>query len=68
VILFAVSRGVGIENGKIFLGTQDCRVIALDAETGKPAWNVPGCQDDANSWFSMASYVYKGNVALPSRI
>ncbi len=64
VVLFAVSRGVGIEDGKVFLGTQDCRVIALDAETGKPAWDVPGCRDNANSFFSMAAYVYKGSVIL----
>jgi alcohol dehydrogenase (cytochrome c) len=64
VVLFAVNRGVGVEDGKVFLGTQDCRVIALDAETGKTVWNVPGCRDAANSFFSMASYVYKGSVVL----
>jgi alcohol dehydrogenase (cytochrome c) len=64
VILYAVNRGVGIEDGKVFLGTQDCRVIALDAETGKILWDVPGCRDTANSFFSMASYAYKGSVIL----
>ena len=64
VILFAVNRGVGVQDGKVFLGTQDCRVIALDAETGKPVWDVPGCRDSANSFFSMASYLYKGSVIL----
>ena len=64
VILFAVNRGVGIEDGKVLLGTQDCRVIALNAETGKPVWDVPGCRDATNSFFSMAAYVYKDSVIL----
>jgi alcohol dehydrogenase (cytochrome c) len=64
IILFAANRGVGVEDGKVFLATQDCRVIALDAQTGKSVWDVPGCSDNTNSWFSMASYVYKGNVIL----
>lgn len=64
VSLFAVSRGVGIADGKVLLGTQDCRVIALDAGTGKTVWDVPGCKDDANSWFSMAPFVYRGSVIL----
>jgi alcohol dehydrogenase (cytochrome c) len=64
VILYPVSRGVGVADGKVLMGTLDCRVIALDAATGKEQWNVPGCHDDSNSWFSMASYVYKGNVIL----
>ena len=64
VILYPVSRGLGVADGKVLMGTLDCRVIALDPATGKEQWNVPGCHDDNNSWFSMASYVYKGNVIL----
>jgi alcohol dehydrogenase (cytochrome c) len=64
VINFAVNRGVGLEGGKVFIGTQDCRVIALDAKSGKRVWEVPGCRDNTNSWISMASYVYNGNVIL----
>jgi alcohol dehydrogenase (cytochrome c) len=64
IILFAASRGVGISDGKVFVATQDCRVIAIDAETGKPVWDVPGCRDDSNSFFTMASYVYKDSVIV----
>lgn len=64
IILFAANRGVGIGDGKIFVATQDCQIIALNAETGKQLWSVPGCQDDSNSFFSMASYVYKGSVIV----
>src|SRR6202040_2748668 len=35
-----VSRGVAAWHGKIFLGAFDGRLIALDANTGKPVWTT----------------------------
>ena len=35
-----VNRGVAAWKGRLYLGTLDGRLIALDAETGKPAWSV----------------------------
>jgi alcohol dehydrogenase (cytochrome c) len=69
VLLYSVNRGVGLADGKVFLATQDCRVVALDANTGKQAWNVNGCPttpyaSTANTWFSMAAYVYKNQIIL----
>jgi alcohol dehydrogenase (cytochrome c) len=64
VLLYAVNRGVGLADGKVFIATQDCRVIALDAATGKSLWNVLGCRDTSNSFYSMASYVYKDQILL----
>jgi alcohol dehydrogenase (cytochrome c) len=64
VLLYAVNRGVGIGDGKVFIATQDCRVIALDARTGKQRWNVQGCRDTSNSFYSMAAYVYKNAIIL----
>lgn len=70
VLLYAVNRGAGIAGGKVFLGTQDCHVIALDASTGKQLWNVLGCNGTSgfssteNSWYSMAAYPYNGAVYL----
>ncbi|MEO7549946.1 MAG: PQQ-binding-like beta-propeller repeat protein [Croceibacterium sp.] len=34
------SRGVAIGDGKVFIGTLDCRLIALDQKTGKELWSV----------------------------
>jgi len=34
------SRGLASWNGKIYTATQDGRLIALNAKTGKPAWSV----------------------------
>jgi quinohemoprotein ethanol dehydrogenase len=35
-----VNRGVAAWQGKIFVGTFDGRLVALDARTGKPVWSV----------------------------
>ena len=34
------NRGVGVGYGKVFIGTVDARLVALDAATGKVAWDV----------------------------
>src|SRR5579859_2206797 len=64
VLLYAVNRGVGLADGNVFIATQDCRVIALDATTGVSRWNVQGCRDTINSFYSMAAYVYKNQLIL----
>jgi alcohol dehydrogenase (cytochrome c) len=69
VLLFAVNRGVGLADGKVFIATQDCRVIAVDATSGKKAWDVDGCPhtpyaSPANTFFSIAAYVYDHKIIL----
>lgn len=61
---YPVNRGVGLENGRLYLVTQDCRLVAIDAATGKGIFNVPACHDTTNSWYSMAAYLYKGKVIV----
>jgi quinohemoprotein ethanol dehydrogenase len=39
------NRGVAVWEGKVFLGTGDCRVMALDAASGKQLWESPICVD-----------------------
>src|SRR5208282_1147290 len=34
------SRGVTFADGKLFIGTLDGKLIALDASTGKELWNI----------------------------
>ena len=36
----AVNRGVAYDNGRVFVGTLDGRLIALDASNGRPVWEV----------------------------
>ena len=64
VLLFAANRGIGLADGKVFIATQDCRIRALDATTGKKVWDVQGCVDTSNSWYSMAAYVYKDQLIV----
>ena len=35
------NRGVAVAYGKVFIGTVDARLIALDQKTGKPVWDTP---------------------------
>jgi len=35
------NRGVAVAYGKVFLGTVDARLIALDQNNGKPLWDIP---------------------------
>ena len=35
-----VNRGVAVSKGRVFVGTLDGRLIALDARSGKPIWTV----------------------------
>ena len=35
-----VNRGVALHNGKVYVGTLDARLIALDAQSGNPVWSV----------------------------
>ncbi len=35
-----VNRGLAAYNGKIYMGMLDAHLIALDANTGQPVWNV----------------------------
>jgi PQQ-dependent dehydrogenase (methanol/ethanol family) len=36
----AVNRGVALYEGRVYVGTLDGRLVALDAATGEPAWDV----------------------------
>lgn len=43
------NRGVAVGYGKVFIGTVDARLIALDARTGKPLWDIALADDDSPS-------------------
>ncbi|HEX7821754.1 MAG TPA: PQQ-dependent dehydrogenase, methanol/ethanol family [Sphingobium sp.] len=58
-------RGIAWWNGKIFTGTQDGRLIAINAQTGLPAWSVQttmGPQD--GRYITGAPRVFNGKVII----
>lgn len=40
------NRGVAVGHGKVFVGTVDARLIALDQKTGQPVWDVALAEDE----------------------
>ncbi len=62
-----VNRGIAAYNGKIYMGTLDARLVAIDAKTGKEAWSTNTIQGDRNDplnrlSITMAPRVAKGKV------
>ena len=58
------NRGVAAWNGKLFLGTLDGRLIAVDAATGKPAWEVMTVPQDERYTITGAPRVFAGKVLI----
>ncbi len=40
------NRGVAVWNGKVYVGTGDCRIVAVDAASGKQVWDTTVCDAD----------------------
>src|SRR5581483_7053609 len=60
----AVNRGVALYKGKVYVGTLDGRLAALDAETGKPAWEVVTVDQSKPYTITGAPRVVKGKVII----
>jgi alcohol dehydrogenase (cytochrome c) len=62
------NRGAALGEGKLFVGTVDGRLIALDMKTGKPAWDTK-LQDSAKLTvgFTGAPLYAKGTVVIGSQ-
>jgi len=58
------SRGIAWWNGKIYTGTQDGRLIAIDAKTGVPVWSVQTFDKDTAAYISGAPRVFDGKVII----
>jgi quinohemoprotein ethanol dehydrogenase len=61
----AVNRGLALYKGKLYMGLLDARLVALDAETGKPVWDVQTSADLKESYsITGAPRVVKGKVII----
>ena len=61
---FGANRGVAYDNGKIFLGALDGRLIALDAKTGTQVWSTQTVPKDNYQTVTGAPRVFKGKVII----
>jgi quinohemoprotein ethanol dehydrogenase len=59
-----VNRGVAIWEGRIFVGTLDGRLIALDAATGKPVWQQLTVDPRWRYSITGAPRIVKGKVII----
>ena len=64
VIAFSANRGVALGDGKIYEATLDGHLMALDAVTGKTAWNIVAAHDTTNTFFTMQPVPYKNMLLL----
>jgi len=58
------NRGVAAWEGRLYLGTLDGRLVALDAATGKPAWEVQTTDRSQPYTITGAPRVIKGKVII----
>lgn len=59
-----VNRGVAYANGRLFRGTVDSRLLAIDAETGETIWQQHVGDPALGEFFSAAPQVYQGLVLI----
>jgi quinohemoprotein ethanol dehydrogenase len=59
-----VNRGVAAWKGKIYVGTFDGRLVALDAQTGRQIWSVMTVDPDKPYTITQAPRVIKGRVVI----
>ena len=57
-----VSRGVGMGNGKIYVGQVDAKLIALDQRTGKVVWSIQAEDPTQGYAIAAAPLYYDGMV------
>jgi alcohol dehydrogenase (cytochrome c) len=59
-----VNRGLAILGDTLFMGTLDAHLIALDAKTGRPLWNVKVANAGENYSITHAPLVVKDKVIV----
>ncbi|HUJ93755.1 MAG TPA: PQQ-binding-like beta-propeller repeat protein [Terriglobales bacterium] len=58
-----VNGGVAVWNGRVFVGTGDCRLVAADASSGQKVWEATVC-DPMQTGITGAPHVAKGKVFM----
>src|SRR5882757_899909 len=55
--------GVAVWNGKVFVGTGDCRLVAANAATGKEVWEATVC-NPMQTGITGAPHIAKGRILI----
>ncbi len=55
-------RGVAVWDGKVFLTTVDCKLIAIDADDGEPLWSKSTCDIELGYFITDSPYVGGGKI------
>ncbi|HET9803428.1 MAG TPA: PQQ-binding-like beta-propeller repeat protein [Candidatus Acidoferrum sp.] len=55
--------GVAVWNGRVFVGTGDCRLVAVNAATGKEVWEATVC-NPTQTGITGAPHIAKGRVLI----
>ena len=58
------NRGVAVEGGRLFMGTIDAKLVALDAKTGKVLWEKQIADPEKGYSETMAPAVVDGKVLI----
>ncbi|AUW60034.1 PQQ-dependent dehydrogenase, methanol/ethanol family [Sphingobium sp. SCG-1] len=58
------ARGLAYYEGRIFVGTHDGRLVALDAATGEPVWTAQTVAKGDNAYISGAPRAFDGKVII----
>ena len=59
-----VNRGVAVSDGRVFVGTLDGRLVALDAANGKPIWSTLTIDPSKPYTITGAPRIVKGKVII----
>ena len=59
-----VNRGVALYMGRVYVGLLDGRLVALNAETGKPEWAVQTTPSGSDYTITGAPRIVKGKVVI----
>ena len=59
-----VNRGVALYKGRVYVATLDGRLVALDAKTGAPVWDVQTTPKDGSYAITAAPRIAKGRVLI----
>ena len=58
------NKGVAVSEGKVFMGTLDAKLVALDAKTGKQLWETEIADPELGYSETMAPAVVDGKVLI----